>query len=252
MKRLIMIATAFAVVGCLPVQTKKQIIVDGEATIEVEPDIFVISGNVRAREEDQASALKAISEKLSNVQNKLPNLVGLEALSIEATDAEISPVQDQECLEKRRYNTEEVCPVTGYFGSISLKVKGTPATASGSAFSFLSELGAENVSLSEYAFSNLKRVREEAIQAAMKDARTKAKGIATATGAELSGPVRIQYGEGFSDQQYNYYEERSQDSVVVAAGMARPDADMTPAITIDLDPQPIKITEKIVASFEIE
>ena len=101
--------------------------------------------------------------------------------------------------EQARYNAQDECPVIGHFGSITLSVTGSPAEVSGNALSALSELGAENVSLSGYAISDYEAARREAMEAAVIDARRKAETIAAASGSVVVGPLRLQYGEGFSD-----------------------------------------------------
>lgn len=234
--------------GCLPEQQPKQIVVDGEASLEFEPDTFSLSASLRARTESQEDALADIAQRLSTVRDSLPLLDGLTHLTINASTVGITPIQDPDCQESRRYNLEELCPVIGYFGSVSLGIKGSPASASGIALSLVSELGAESVSLSQYSLSELDKAKQDALDSAVRDAREKAKKIASAAGTSVIGPIRIQYGEGFSESGYGImaYSPAADSIVVSGSRVIRPDTNL------DLDPQPIKIEAKVVAAFEIE
>ncbi len=235
--------------GCLPGQTPNQIIVDGQAALKFEPDSFTLNASLRSRSETQQQALEAFAGRLSEIRETLPNLDGLTHLTIDASLAQINPIQNSECMQAARYSTEGQCRVEGYYGSVSLTVTGSPASVSGHALSLLSELGAESVALSSYSLSELESAQQEAMDAAVKDAHIKAKKIAAAAGSTLIGPIRIQYGDGFRDDGYGraYADVGSPGPITVAgARVVRPETDL------DLDPQPIKIEAKVVAAFEIE
>ncbi|VAW05359.1 hypothetical protein MNBD_ALPHA04-552, partial [hydrothermal vent metagenome] len=228
---------------------RKQIIVDGEATIEVEPELFTLSASIRSRTDKQSAALAEISDKLAVIRDSLPQLEGLTHLTVDASEAVIRPIQDRECLERAGYGDRESCSVTGYFSSVAIKVKGSPANLSGYALSLLSELGAEEVSLKGYAIADIESARKSALDKAVEDARAKAVGIANASGATLVGPIRIQYGEGFGDA--SAYGS-SRPSVMLGLVEVSASRDVIPETELDLEPQPIKISEKVVAAFEIE
>lgn len=250
MKHLYSGALALFAAGCLPIGQPDQVIVDGEAALEFQPEIFSISVTLRSRHENQGVVLAEISDQLSTIRETMPNLEGLTHLTIDASQAEISPVQDRECLEKAGYRQEGHCPVMGYFGSVSLSVTGSPAKSSGHALSLLSELGAESVQLSAYSLADIGKARQDAIDAAVKDARLQAESIAAAAGASLAGPIRIQYGKGFADPRYDGVMDY--DQAVYSPSAVRAPKTVVPQTDLDLDPQPIRIEAKIVAAFEIE
>jgi uncharacterized protein len=249
MKRLVLLPLAAVLFGCLPEAPRKQIIVDGEATIEIEPELFTLSASIRSRAGEQSAALAEISAKLARVREDLPQLEGLTHLTVDASEAVIRPIQDRVCLESAGYRDDESCSVTGYFGALAIKVKGSPANLSGYALSLISELGVEQVSLEGYAISDIDSAQKSALDKAVEDARAKAVAIANASGATLVGPIRIQYGEGFGDDRYSgVYADRSQVQEIIVTGSRV----VTPETELGLEPQPIKISEKVVAAFEIE
>lgn len=237
--------------SCLPLKSEKQIVVDGEAMLEFEPEIFQISGSIRARAETQNEVLADIAAKHANIRETLPQLVGLTELKIDAADVQIKPVFNAVCLETSRYGQNMSCPVDGYFGVIDLSVSGSPAALSGNTISLLSELGAESVELTAYLLANLKEAQAAALDAAVRDAAAKANEIAAAANASLGGAVRIQHGEGFGNSglydQNAFYSPEYSEQIVVSATRK-----IGPAIGMDLDPQPIMIRAKVVASFAIE
>lgn len=235
--------------GCLPQLQPDQIVVNGEASLEFEPEFFSLNGAIRARRGTQAEALADIASKLASVREIMPNLDGLTNLTIDASVARLIPIQDSDCIESRRYNGEEQCPVEAYFGSVDLGIKGAPANLSGQALSLLSELGVESVSFSGYALLDNETAKRDALGAAVLDARAKAEKIAAAANSSVVSPIRIQYGEGFPDAGYGgvMADAAAPDMIVVTGSR-----EVRPEVDLDLDPQPIRISAKIVAAFEIE
>ncbi len=236
--------------GCLPNAQPDQIIVTGEAALEFQPEVFSINAGIRARRENQDEALAEVSERLSEIRETLSLLEGLTHLSIDAAVAEITPIHDAVCLDAADYRMEMQCPIIGYFGALSLRVEGSPAKSSGSALSLLSQLGAESVELQGYSLKDRKQAQENALDAAVKDARQRAEKIASAANASLIGPIRIQYGEGFRDTGYDGGRGTlNSPPIIVVTAQKRT---VKPNIDLNLDPQPIEIEAKIVAAFEIE
>ena len=248
MQKLILGLALFFVSGCLPASQPNQIIVDGEATLAIAPEVFSLTAAVRARGDSHAEVLADIASAVARIREKLPALEGLTQLSIDASAAQIIPILDRKCVDEADYRTRDACPVSGYFGAIEFGIDGAPASLSGPALSFLSELGAESIILSRYSIIDLESAQKEALDAAVKDARTKADKIAAASGSAIAGAVRIQYGSGFSrDDYYGDQENLARPMLDVAS----PEASQ-PEIDLDLDPQPIKIRAKVVAAFEID
>ena len=250
MNKIFLLASSSLILfGCMPGQQQDQIIVDGEASLEFVPDTFSISASIRSRSEAQQAALETIANVLADTRETLPQLEALTHLQIESSGVELKPIQESECLETAGYNQEELCPVAGYFGSVSLKIKGSPASSAGQALSLLSQLGAEQVRLTGYSLNEVETAQREALDAAVKDARAKATEIASAAGATLSGPIRIQYGDGFGEEGYGsgMLFARSPERITVSASRV-----LRPEIDLDLEPRPIRINAKIVAAFAIE
>jgi uncharacterized protein YggE len=250
MKKLVAWVSVLFAAGCLPLGEPSQIIVDGQSSLEFEPDTFSLYAELQARGESQAVALAQVSKTLASIRETLPDLEGLTNLTINANAAEITPVRDVECLEKANYGNEEQCLIEGYVASISLGITGSPAKVSGRTLSLVSELGASRVRLGGYSLAEPAQAEKEAMDSAFKDAQAKAEKIAAASRLTIVGPIRIQHGAGFPDQRYgaDYYMQARSPGAPVAPG-ARV---VTPETDLDLAPQPIRIEARIVAAFEIE
>lgn len=240
-----------ALTGCLPGQEPRQVIVDGTARLEFEPEVFRLDGVIGARGDNRESVLRDVSEKLNSVQETLPALEGLTHLDVGSRAMRISPVFDGDCSQQRSYESPDSCPVVGYFGSIALVVKGAPADRAGAAFSLLSELGAESITLGAYDVRDRKAVQQQAIDAAVNDARLKADSVAAAAGASVTRLLRVQHGGGFGDlyggRDVFFHQMKGRDLVVVNA-----QRDVSPAVDLSLEPQPIFVEAEVVAAFAIE
>lgn len=232
---------ALALTGCLPQFDKSTIEVDGRATIYAEPDNFELSATIRTQTDRRDTSLAKTAEVFSAVKGALPELEGLTELTIKASDVSLYPVRDTECTSDN-YD-DDACPVVAFGAVISLEISGSPASSAGAALSMLSELGVEEATLDGYRISNLAEKRAEALSAAVADARAKAEIIATASGATVKGVARIQSGKGFSKA----YMESEADEIIVTAALTR-----QPAISLELEPQPIAISADVVAAFAIE
>lgn len=238
-----------ALSGCLPLGEQSQIIVDGQASLEFEPDTFSLSAELQATGDSQAAALAQAAQSLTSIRETLPNLEGLTNLTINATAAQITPVRNLECLEKASYGRDGQCAIEGYFATINLNLKGSPVTVSGRALSLVSELGASHVRLGSYSLSESDQAEKAALDAAFKDARAKAEKIASSSGLTIAGPIRIQYGDGFTDERYRGGQRFAEQDRLPAVAGARV---VTPETDLDLAPQPIRIEAKIVAAFAID
>ena len=231
----------------MPSFAPKQVVVDGEAVLEFEPEVFRLASEIHARGEDKQAVLTEISETLNRIRVSLPALEGLTHLDIRSESVTLKPVYESDCAERYRYSAHDSCAVAGYSGEISLSIRGAPAELAGSALSYLSELGAERVALVSYELVDRNAAKQKAIDAAVGDARKKAASVALASGAEIKRLLQVQYGDGLRD-----YFGREEQTISVSAPRA-PMADMAaPEVDLILNPVPIWIRAEVVAAFEIE
>ncbi|MCB2098271.1 MAG: SIMPL domain-containing protein [Parvularculaceae bacterium] len=242
-------ATATLLGGCLPDNDNPLIVVDGEGSASADPDQFSVRVQVKKSGENPSAALEGVSSTLKEIDAKLSSLEGLESVSIATYGAGVSPVYDQECAERARYNATN-CPEVGSAGEAALIIKGTPAEAAGAVLSFLSELGATSIDFAGYSIAEESPLAEEADAAAMRDATLRAQRLARAAGIKL-GPIdRVQYGEGF--RPYDRYErDYSKSRDLLRQEQREMVTAYSPEVDLQLTPAPIEMRSKVTVAFRI-
>lgn len=242
MKRFIVIPIFALLAGCLPQESPKQIVVVGDAEIEVAADSFRMNAIIRSRAGDKNAAIQEISSTLDRITTQLPSLEGLGSVKVEPSKVEIQPIFDEECSENR-YD-DETCPVTGQFAEIFVDIEGAPAAVAGNAFSLLSEFGADEVEFEEYFLSNPASAESKADKQAFDDARQKAQRLADAANVTLLRPVRISSNQERFARNLGLFSD--QDTVVVTG------ARIQPKNILSIAPPPITIEREVSVTFEIE
>ncbi len=245
--RIIFIAALAALTaGCLPKNNENVVIVDGEGVVKVTPEVFTLGATLQANEPTQAAALSKISATLARITADAPRLEGLERIEIDPSAAEMEPVYEFACVDDAEYQQRNACPITGYIAKVNLRAKGTPATIAGNVLSLLTEFGAIEASLKGYSVIDYDTAKAEAATLAMKNARAKAERLATAAGATLGAPARIQYGDGYEEEEPLAAFAPSEDEIIVTGSR------ITPAVNFVLTPQPFEVKETVTASFALQ
>lgn len=226
----------------------RTIVVDGAATLDLKPDVFKVSASIIARNPDSATALREVSDRLERIRIDLPRVDGLQGLTITTSDISIGASYDSTCVRENDYRASIVCPPTGRVGTVKLDIQGAPADLAGRAISILSELGAEGVELTAFSLKDPLKSRNDAVAAAVEDARVKAEAIARASGATILGIEKVQYGNGFSNNNEGIADAFSIMNVwdeQPAAGL------IMPAVDLSASPAPINVSARVVVSFLI-
>ena len=252
MNKLFAIAALAALTGgCLQEKETQMIVVDGEGVVMATPDLFNLEAEIRVAEDKQADVLTQISQSVDKIGAQLPALQDLDSVEINSASIAVLPVRENECVRSADYEQRDACPIVRYQGYIRLTVKGSPATLAGNALSYLNELGAVEVRLTGYSFSNYDQFRDAATAAALDDARSKAARLADGMDVALGAPLRVQYGEGLRN---NFgQDEDDHRAYPLAVGSPPPPAErFAPAVKLSLSPQPVEVREKITAAFAIE
>ncbi len=240
MKKIILGVTLLFVSGCLPSEQPNIIEVSGQAEIEIEPDLFLVSARLASFNQSRQSALKDVADSYKRVREELPTLEGLEAIAITTSAASVQPVYDENCQENRY---DDLCPIIAYVSAIELSVEGKPATQAGSALSFLAELGAVEVSFEEFRSTNIQQAQHDAVGAAVRDATKKAELISKAAGHSIVAVKRVQSGTEFD----KYFFNMNNDTIIVTGSRIN-----RASIALEIEPQPIVVQAEVVAAFEIE
>jgi hypothetical protein len=232
---------ALALTGCLPFEEQSAIRVEGEATLLVEPDEFEIASTILTYTESREQTLARLAEIYSTLKATLPELEGLNALKMEASEASISSWRDPDCTENS-YD-DQGCPIVAYGAEIALTISGSPASSAGPMLALLSELKVDDAELRDYKIAGDGGRRDEALKAAIANARDKAAMLAAASDASIGRIIRIESGRGMATLAPSFGD----DEIIVTGSRVR-----RPAVSLELEPQPIEVSARVVATFAIE
>ncbi|MEM6649866.1 MAG: SIMPL domain-containing protein [Pseudomonadota bacterium] len=252
MKRIIAILSALTLIGCKPFEEAPLVVVNGEGTVFATPDAFSLSVNIYKLATDQDTALRELSAIIDTINEQLPTLQGITALTIQSSDANLSPRYSLDCLADLDYGDEENCPIEGRTAGITLSITASPTSEAGNMMSLLNELGAGEVSLSRFTFTPeaFQKAQDEAADKALANARAKAERLAEAANASIGQPTRIQFGEGFDNDPYSIYKGES--FTTVNASTYRQGETIVPSIELSLNVAPQKIEESVIVGFELK
>ena len=183
------------------------ITVKGEGSIVVEPDLAAVTFAVTAEKEDASAAQQEVTEKANNVKNAL-----LEA----GFPEEQFKTQAVELYTNYDYSGD-YARAAGYRASISMSLKEIPINDVGSVLGLCSENGVNEIDGVSVYYSRYDEAYLEALVKAMKQAKQKAEGIASAEGAVLSGQFSVV--EGYQDTSMRSRAKAYSTDMVSANGM---------------------------------
>lgn len=228
-----------------------QITVTGNATIEVEPDQFVISVDVKGYQTDQGAMLSFISSQMEQIQSTVPRIEGLDELEVFARDVATNSVLPNGC-DAPRYGQERIvalnCEPVAYAGEVKVTIKGKPATEAGNVVSFLTEKGVNSARITSFVVSDTAAAQAKADEAAVEDAINKAERLAAGANGSLGAIIEI------SDGSANLYERRR--NAAVPPPPPPPEPESTPVVLsasapIAITPQPKQFSAKAQVRVEL-
>ena len=173
--------------GNQPIQKTLQ--VTGVGTVSAQPDraIIVLAVQTQAGTATQASSDNAAA--MSRVLDALAS-VGMDKSSIQTVSYSLTPMYD--------YRQDQTTPpkIVGYAARNAIQITLSDFGLVGRALDAAINAGANEVqgvmfTLSKEAFSNIEK---QALQAAIQDADSKAKAVASGLGVTLLGPISITPG----------------------------------------------------------
>ncbi|SHK65272.1 hypothetical protein SAMN05216582_11121 [Selenomonas ruminantium] len=214
------VAFAAMVVLCMPMALAAEapvLSVDGRGSAAITPDQAVITVGVttHARNANQAQAENA--QKSAAITQALQRM-GVAANDIKSQNFSFAP--DYHMDEKRRNE------ISGYTANHSLQVNVRDVAKIGKIIDAALNAGANEVTSLRFSVSNQNKVRQEALEQAIADARNKADIIARGLGRQIVGIKSVSESTG-------YIEARSYSGNMMMAAKAA-DTNIEPG-TISLD-----------------
>lgn len=213
------------------------ITVDGEGKITVVPDIATVSFSVTEDATTASQAQDAAAKKI-NVALAVAKQQGVAEKDIKTTSYSISP----------KYNTPQPCyagycpsydqRVIGYTSSQTVEVKVRKIDDVGKVLSSLGDAGVSNLYGPNFTVDNIDKVREQAREAAIADARAKAKVLAKDLGVSI---VRVA----------SFYENGVPVYYYGKGGAAMDSVSAAPAAAPQIPAGENEITINVSVSYEI-
>lgn len=207
--------------------------VTGTGEVYATPDIGLINMSVVAKDDDVSVATTESSEKMNAIIEYLKGN-SVEEKDIKTTSFNISPVYSWEEKTGRRN-------LDGYEVSQTVEVKIRDLSKVGDIISKSAELGANNVSSLSFTVDDDEKVKEEAKELAIKDAKEKAKNLEKSLGVHLAKIVN------FSEGTYYPVTYSSYDSYYKSAGGAEMLSSVAPTIQTGQN----KITSTVTITYSV-
>ncbi len=197
----------------------------GTATVSASPDLAVIGVAVEARADTAAEARSQVATQVEELQSALTD-AGYEA---ETTAFRLSPEYDY---------AGETRELVGYRAYHALQFETTPDDA-GSAVDLAVDNGATAIQTVQFTLSDERRaeLREEALAAAVNDARATAETVAGAADRGVGSELSIQVGSaGFQP-----YDSRVAYETAADAGAST-----------SFEPGEVSVTASVTVTYELE
>lgn len=217
--------------------------VTGKSEIMIVPDVASFSVSVQ---EDGATVVAA-QQKATDKNNKVLAFLkekGIEEKDIKTTSYNINPKYEyQQTTPCTPYN----CPpgksvITGYEVSQTTEVKVRDTAKSGEILSGVGSLAVSNVSGLNFTVDDIEKVKDQAREEAIADARAKAK--------QLSKNLGVRLGDitGFYEEMPYPYYDKAMNASIGMGGEMREQAIAAPEISVGEN----KITSQVSIMYEIK
>lgn len=243
---------ALAALGPAKAQTldKSQIVITGIGTVERPAEWATVSLVIVGEGKTSVEALKALTALQTKLESQLGVLVGAEAVNIATSQLKVQEVLGDDCDQGEDYDSKPVlsegaCAVKGYVVTMTMRVKLAPASRAGDAASLAAELGGRGVSLAAFGLNSPSSLRDEAIAAAIRDARSQAAAIAKASGVKL-GPIAL-----ISDRNPRPYNDEELDGLVVTSQALTDRPAVAPSASVKVTVPPVEETARLSVVFSI-
>ena len=217
------------------------ITVNGTGEVYAVPDIASFSFSVTEEAKQVVDAQNKASQKMNTI------LEALKGLGIEDKDIKTTAYTSYPKYEYTKTVCVEGVPCTygrqvliGYEVSQTISVKVRKTDDAGKVLAKVGELGAQNMSGLDFVIDDIEKVRAEARDKAIQDAKAKAKVLAKSLGVDF---VRIT-----SFYENNGYPVYGYGGAMEAKAMG---GDMTSSVTPQLPAGENKITSNVSISYEV-
>lgn len=202
--------------GAAPLNT---VTAGGTGTVTSPPDVAEMYFGATFAAEDAKSALDQASKAADDITAAVKG-AGVDAKDIQTANVSVYPEQSGD---------GQSIQITGYRASIQVRVKLRDLEAVGSVISAASDAGANEIGGPTFTLSNDSPARNDAIELAIDDARTRAEVMAKAAGKSLGEIISVSEASvSIPPVYYDMGAKASADSVAIEPGQL----DISSSVTV--------------------
>ncbi len=164
-----------------------KITISGSGSVHVAPDMATLVSRVITQGDDAKSALKENSVTMRAILKDV-EAAGIDKKNIQTTGFDISPIYGNRNLNDGKHKAPQI---VGYRVQNGIQINLKDVSRLGTTLDMLVQGGSNDVGQVRFGVSNPEKYIDEAREAAVKDARTKAETYAKAAGVTLGKVLSI-------------------------------------------------------------
>jgi uncharacterized protein len=224
-----------------------RIVVEGSGTVKSPPDIAMIDYEVRGEGKTNDDALKSLVATADRVAKALKSIDP--SLAPKVGNLKVSAVRGAECKMDRYDRTAQLstgeCAVVGYVAIQNFIVVTPKVTEVATMVGLAGRNGATDPEISKFDLADPKPAKNQAIAAALADARAKAQAVAQGSGLVL-GPMIVATLDSARDFDLN-------GTVTVETLLNELPQVMAPSpVTVVVAPKDIETTAKVIVTYAVQ
>jgi uncharacterized protein YggE len=238
----ILAAMALAAPEALPSNEPKasRIIVEGSGSAKNLPNVAEIEYEIVGEGEKSDQALKSLVSKSAAVERALRSMDA--ALDLHSTTVKVQSVRRGECTEEfdqTAHLSTGDCAIVGYVATQDFDLRTTRIADAGTMVGLASREGASNPELESFGLSDQRGAKQQAIAAALADARSKAEAVATGSNFRLGEVISISLDDALGGEE-----------IVVTGSVRRPNM-QEPPVTVSVAPGPVYTKAQVTVTYAI-
>jgi uncharacterized protein YggE len=228
-----------------------QILVTATGTAKTPPDMGSVSFTVRGEGRTSDEAVQKVTDLSRTISTGVAGLLGRDR-DFRSSNFTISEVRPKTCTETSYGNARQLsageCAVLGYVALLPVVLESGRLKDIGTAAGLIGRLGGSDVRLTGFWLKDKGAARQQAMQAALANARAQAEAIAQGAGAKLGPLLRVQDGN-FDQMLIN--DGMPRPAIAPMAPPVPPPPPPPPPIAVELNPSPIETNVRLVVSYAI-
>lgn len=233
-----------------PAVPSRQILVSAMGTARTPPDRVTVGYTVRGEGATSDEATTKLRDQVQAIRTGVQGLLR-GAAEFQASQFEIAPVRSRECTANS-YDPPQLstgpCAILGYVATMPVSVMTPRVADAGTLVGLIGRLGGLQASIARYWLSDEAPARQQAMRAALANAKAQATLIAEGSGSKLGPLTRVQD----SDYREVTLEMASPDSGTGYPPPPPPPPAPRAPIRVDMAPQPIETNVRLMAAYAID